>query len=95
MGLDLRRTTEEVRQKFLLFTKKCLEKQNNELGFVSELEKPEINLDDADLLDAEKQAERYAERRKNGYRSLESKEDEPIRKGIKEWLKRTNRHRNI
>ncbi len=77
MSLDLRKTTEEVRQKFLLFTKKCLEKQNSELGFVSELEKVEIDWDDPALLDAEKQAERYAQRRKNGFRSLEITDDEP------------------
>jgi hypothetical protein len=95
MNLDLRKTTEEVRRKFLLFTKKCLEKQNNELGFVSELEKTEIDLDDPALLDAEKQAQAFAQRRNNGFRSLENKEDEPIRASIREWLKRTNRHRNL
>jgi hypothetical protein len=95
MDLDLRNTTEGVRQKFLLFTKKCLEKQNSELGFVSEPEKMEINLDDAAILDAEKQAQMYAVRRNNGYRSLENAADKDIRKGIQEWMRRTNRFRNL
>jgi hypothetical protein len=94
MSLDLRMTTESVRQKFLLFTKKCLDKQNSELGYFSEPEKTEINLDDADLLDAEKQAQMYAKRRNNGFRSLENAEDKDIRKGIQEWMRRTNRFRN-
>jgi hypothetical protein len=94
MDLDLRMTTESVRQKFLLFTKKCLEKQNSELGYFSEPEKMEIDWDDAAILDAEKQAQMYALRRRNGYRSLENAADKDIRKGIQEWMRRTNRFRN-
>jgi hypothetical protein len=95
MDLDLRMTTESVRQKFLLFTKKCLEKQNSELGYFSEPEKTEIDFDSPDLEQAELQAKHFVERRRNGYRSLEIKENEPIRASIREWLKRTNRHRNL
>jgi hypothetical protein len=72
-----------------------LEKQNSELGYFSEPEKTEINLDDAAILDAEKQAQMYAQRRNNGFRSLENAEDEPIRESIRQWLKRTNRHRPL
>jgi hypothetical protein len=55
----------------------------------------EINLDDSDLQGAEEQAMQYLKRRKAGYRNLENPEDADIRNGVREWVKRTNRYRNL
>ncbi len=55
----------------------------------------EINLDDLDLDQAEEQAKEFVERRNAGFNKAEIKEDAEIRTGIREWLKRTNRYRNL
>ncbi len=53
----------------------------------------EINLDDLDLV--EKQAREYAKRREAGYSKAENPADSEIRDSVREWVKRTNRYRNL
>jgi hypothetical protein len=74
-----------------------LQRINQKLTRLVELKNAndEINLDDSDLDQAEEQAKEFVERRNAGFNKAEIKEDAEIRTGIREWLKRTNRYRNL
>lgn len=78
-----------------------LERINNRLNRLVELQNANgetangINFDEPDLDQAEDQAKRYIERRNAGFNNLENPADTEIRTGIREWIRRTNRYRNL
>jgi hypothetical protein len=72
-----------------------LQRINQQLTRLVELKNAneETNLDDLDLV--EKQAREYAKRREAGYSKAENPADSEIRDSVREWLKRSNRYRNL
>ncbi len=72
-----------------------LQRINQQLSRLVELknDNEETNLDDLDLV--EKQAREYAKRREAGYSKAENPADSEIRDSVREWVKRTNRYRNL
>ncbi len=84
--MDLRKLSEQELKTILHFTESLVEQQTAN---------GEIDFDDADLEQADEQAKQFVERRNAGYHNSEIKEDAEIRKGVREWFKRTNRYRNL
>jgi hypothetical protein len=85
--MELDKMNESQLQTILAFTKSLVDFQTT---------KDETNLDDLDDLDlVEKQAREYAKRRESGYSKAENPEDSEIRDSVREWLKRSNRYRNL
>jgi hypothetical protein len=84
--MDLSKLNESQLQTILHFTESLVERQTADGG---------INFDEPDLEQAELQAIQFVERRKVGYRNAEIEGDAEIREGVREWMKRTNRTRNL
>jgi hypothetical protein len=71
-------------------TDESLQRINQKLSSLVELKnggQADFNTD-LDLEDAEKSALAYVERRKQGYRTLENPEDDDIRNGVRDFLKK-------
>jgi hypothetical protein len=83
--MDLRKLSETELQTILHFTEAMVERTAG----------AEIDFDDTDLEGAELQAKEFVERRTAGYRNAEIKGDAEIRKGLREWMRRTNRTTNL
>ncbi len=83
--MDLRKLDESQVQTVLRFTEALVERTAS----------AEIDFDDPDLEQADEQAKEFLERRKRGFRNAAIAEDSEIRTGIREWVKRTNRFRNL
>ncbi len=80
--MDLRNFNESQLKTILRFTEKLVEKQTASGG---------INFDVPDVEQAEISAKEFAHRRNAGYRTTEIEGDAETRKGIQEWMRRTNR----
>jgi hypothetical protein len=84
--MDLSKLNESELQTILRFTESLVNRQTAS---------GEINFDVPDVEQAEISAKEFAQRRNAGYRNTEIAADSEIRKGVREWLKRSNRYRNL
>jgi hypothetical protein len=69
-------------------TDESLQRINQKLTSLVELKNGGGQIDFNDLEDVEKSALAYVERRKQGYRTLENPEDDDIRNGVRDFLKK-------
>jgi hypothetical protein len=78
----------------LNLTDESLQRINQKLTSLVELKNANAQIDFNDLEDVEKSALAYVERRKQGYRTLENPEDDDIRNGVRDFLKKRAVYRN-
>jgi hypothetical protein len=74
--MDFRTLDNDSLQKIVLFAERLVELKDGQIDFNTDLE------------DAEKQALDYVSRRKQGYRTLDNPEDDVIRNGVRDFLKK-------
>ena len=82
MNTDLRDLDQKQLDVILAFTKKLVERQNDSLA--------DFDATDIDLEGAQKQAEKFLERRKAGYRNSEFEGDAEIQKSVRDFLSKRN-----